>query len=840
MRWIVSMLRESRGARGRLGFFTACIAIGVAAVVGVASMAGALQEGIRAQARDILAADLSVESRRPFDPRVEALLREGGATEITIVREFASMVAPVDADGNAGSSRLCMLKGVRGSYPLYGSLELDPPGSLDDALKRGVVVAPDLVRESGVRVGENLRVGTKVLPVIAVVTSEPRQMGIAAMLGPRVFVSEAHLVDSGLLGFGSRVRYRMLANAPNDELADLAALIEKDAPGAEYLTVQTWRSGQPRVQSAIGRVENYLGLVALLSLVLGGIGVAQIVRAWLAGRTQSIAILRCLGMTPREIMVLFLGQVTVLALIGCAVGALAGSLFPLVFRDLVADVIDPSVLTASLIQPAAILRGFGLGLAIAILFSLPSLTAVWRVSPAKVLRAEAVPLPAPRLIRYGTLAAAGLGVFGAAWAQASSPLIAAIFTVGLFGLAGILAVGARLAMRWSGQIPRGKLPLYLAQGLSALSRPGAGTTGGIVALGLGVMVIVSMVVVQEELSDGLKSLIPENAPTAFFVDVQPDQWEGVRSELDKSGATGTRNATIVMGRVRAINGRSVKDIAAERGGRAKWALTREQRMAPLAELPDDNVVVGTTGDGALWSKAGVHEISLEVRYARSLDVELGDKLTIDVQGIPIDYVLTSLRKVEWQSMSLNFFVVVEPGSLDGAPSLMFAAAKVPEEAEQSLQDALSAGYPNVSMIRVRPILEQVGAMMRQLHIGTRTLALFTIFAGLAILAGAIAASTLRRRREVALLKTLGATRRGVTTLFVTEFGLVGAVAGVLGSIGALVLAWGFLTGVADLEFHWPLWIVPGSALGAAVLSAMFGMLASLPALRAPPRESLRG
>ncbi|MHC4938600.1 MAG: ABC transporter permease [Planctomycetota bacterium] len=831
MKWLIAMLRESRGSRGRLVFFTVCIAIGVAAVVGVAAMAGTINEGLRAQARDLLAADMVVGSRRPFDPAIEKMILDAGADETTLTREFASMVAPVDEKGHTGKSSLALLKAVRGRFPFYGPMKLEPAGALSDALERGVAVAPEL----GVEVGSKLRVGTKVFPVVAIVRDEPQQLGFMSMLGPRVFVKAEALEDSGLLGFGSRVRYRLLVRHKTEGLRQLARQVKSEAPGKEYIGVETWRDGQPRFRRAIERVERYMGLVALLSLILGGIGVAQIVRAWIASRTPSIAILRCIGMRPKEILFLFLGQVSLLALVGSVLGAVGGSLMPLAFTDLASDLIRAEVLEGSLFQPWAVARGIVLGLAIALLFSLPPLTAVWRVSPARVLRSEAVPLPTPRWIQVGSFAVLGAGILSTAWVQADSLLIGSIFTGGFFLLAAVLTAGARAVMYWTGHIPRGRLHPYLAQGLTALARPGAGTTGGIVALGLGVTVVASMAIVERDLSSGILTAIPKDAPTAFLVDVQPDQWEGVRGELEKQGATKVESAAIVMGRMRAINGRGVNDIAKERGGRARWVLTREQRMAPLETLPADNKVV----EGELWNEPGVWEVSLEQRYAADMGVKIGDTLKIDVQGVPMDFKLTSIRKVEWRSFSLNFFVAVEPGSLEGAPNFRFAAARVPADNEQPLQDSLASQYPNITMIRVRPILEQVVTLLEKLAIGVRALGAFTVFAGLAILAGAISAATLRRRREAALLKTLGATRKGVGALFITEYGLLGGVAGLLGSLGALALAWGFLEGIADLEFGWPWATVPLAAVGAGVLAAACGILASLHALRAPPRESLR-
>jgi len=358
-----------------------------------------------------------------------------------------------------------------------------------------------------------------------------------------------------------------------------------------------------------------------------------------------------------------------------------------------------------------------------------------------------------------------------------------------------------------------------------------------VALGLGVMVVATMAIVERELSSGIQSLVPKDAPTIFLVDVQPDQWEGVRNSLVEHGADPIQSASIVMARLKSVNGKGVAELARERGGtsRARWTLTREQRMAPMETLPDNNQIV----EGELWCDPDAAEISMEERYARDMGVGVGDELEFDVLGIPMKFKLTSLRKVEWRSFSLNFFIGIEPGVLQGVPSLRLAAAKVTPEAEQPLQDALAGIYPNVTMIRVRPILEQAVSLLEKLAFGVRALGGFSVVAGLAILAGAISAATLRRRREAALLKTLGATRRGVGALFAIEYGLLGGVAGLLGASGAVVLAWGFLEGIADLEFALPLWTIPVASLLAALLSAVCGILASWKALTASPVECLR-
>ena len=281
----------------------------------------------------------------------------------------------------------------------------------------------------------------------------------------------------------------------------------------------------------------------------------------------------------------------------------------------------------------------------------------------------------------------------------------------------------------------------------------------------------------------------------------------------------------------------MEDLAreADAGDRARWVLTREQRITWRESLPADNRIV----EGALWSDPARAEASLEAGFARDLEVGVGGTVVFDVQGIPMEFLVTSLRAVEWTSFAINFFVVVEPGSMEGAPAFEIANARLDEGAEQGVQDALAAAHPGVTMIRVRPLVERVVALLKRVAFGIRALGSFTILAGLAIMAGAVSAATLRRPRETALQKTLGVTRRGVAVLLGVEFGLAGFVAGAIGAGGALALCFAFLEGVADLPVSLPWEALPISAAGCAALTALCGLAASTRALMVRPVESLR-
>ncbi len=842
VRWpaiVKAVLRESRASRGLFLFFTGCLAIGVAAVVGVSALVGAMEGGMREQSRDLLAADLRVSARRVLPEGLEAFFANVPHAR-TNVRELAAMAS--SGEGEELESRLVELKVLEGTYPFYGTLDLEPTQAGAGVLgPEGVFIAPELALGLGLGIGDSVRIGGADFRVIATIVDEPDRLDFAMTIGPRVFMDAMGLARTDLKDARNRVRYRALyridGDIGNEALAQLSEKLTAALDDPTYLRIQTHSEAQPNVRNSLSQIEDYLGLVALLSLLLGGIGVSQIVRAWLAGRTQGVAVMRCFGFRAREIAGMYLGHVAFLAVAGCLVGGLAGACLPWLVRAWAPDLFQGS--THHLWQPLALVRGVGIGLLVALLFSLPPLSSVWRVSPAVVLRAEAVPLAVPRAVRFGAPLALFVGVLLSAWIQGGSWKVAGAFSGGLLGLTALLYGGARLAMMLSARLPRGKFGPYLEHGLAAIARPGAGTAGAIVALGLGVMVVLAMHLIEGRLSEALRDSLPKDAPSIFLVDVQPDQWDGVRSRMEGQGARSVDSVPVVMARLREIDGRPVHELARERidRGQAQWIFTREQRLTWLSELPESNELV----EGALWQEVGVDEVSIEVDFAEDLGVGLGSSLLLDVQGVPLDLVVTSLRTVDWQSFAINFFLVVEPGVLEGAPHFRIAAARLdPAEAEYALQNDLARDFPNVTMMRIRPILEKVAGFLERFAFGVRALGSFTILTGLVILAGAIATTALHRRREAALLKTLGVTRAGVTRLFAVEYALTGFLAGTIGACGALLLAWGFLEHVTELETDLALVNVPMAAVAAALLATVSGLFASWRALRARPLETLRG
>jgi putative ABC transport system permease protein len=874
-----TLARESRGSRGRLVFFVACLAVGVAAVVAVAGLSASLQDGIRREARQLLAADLSVRGNQPLPPATLAAIAALPGSRRTDVKETVTVAAAVAGkNGQPGASQLVELKVVDGVYPFYGVLDLRPRRPLHELLTaETTVVASDLLAHLGLKVGDALQIGGQPFRIAGIVLAEPDRVSVSFTLGPRVFLSGAGFARTHLEDQGSRVGYRALVRLPDGTTSsalDAAAdRLRKELPAGEGFRVETYRQAQPALRQNLSRIERFLGLVALLSLFVGGIGVAQSVRAWLAGRLDAIAILKCLGMRPREIFPLYLGQTVLLGLAGSLVGIAAGAAVQLLLPRLFPDLIPPELIHPW--QPAALLRGLGLGVGVALLFSLPPLSAVLRVPPARVLRRDAEPLPRHRWVSVATLLALVAGIWGMAAFQSHSALLGAQFTGGVAVVTAALALAAFLVSWGVRKLPRDlSLSPPLRHGLAALARPGAAAGGAIVALGLGVLVVLGMSLVEGRITAQLEKELPANAPSAFLIDIQPDQWAGVDQLLRQQGAQGVESVPVVMARIAAIDGVPTEQltggdradspdgeegdgggrgerrnggerngegnggnrgIGPNRGGGRRWALSREQRLTYMRELPKDNKIVA----GALWSDPAHGEVSLEQGYAADIGVHLGSKLTFNVQGVPIDLTVTSLRTVNWGTFGINFFLVVEPGMLESAPQQRLAVARLPRGAEQRTQDLLAARYPNITFLRIREILEKVLKVLRRISLGIRFLGGFTVVAGIAILAGAVSAGSARRGREVALLKTLGMTRRGVAATFAVEYALIGLVAGLIGATGGAALAWGVVT----QGFRLP-WVLDAGPLTIALvasvlLTVLAGLAASLRSLQRRPIEVLR-
>lgn len=825
--------RELRGARARAASFLGALAVGVAAVVLVAGLSDSVGRSARLEARPTLGADVAASARRPLPDLAAAEATEPGVERVDTV-DFATMAAaPAGADGAPGRSMLVELKAVGPGWPFYGAPETAPADALavlDDA---GVLVEPGVLERLGLDVGAPLRIGSATFTVRGRVLAEPGRLPTGLVVGPRALVTLGGLERSGLGGIGARVTYKALYRVPDEARASALAAALREAGGA-WLSVQTWSDAQPSFRRSLERSTSFLGLVALLALLVGGVGVAQATRAWMAQRLDALAIQRTLGLTSVEVAGVAAVQTATLALGGGLVGAALGTAVLALVPSVLAGVLPAEAVVPW--QPVAVMRGIGLGVGIALAFAAEPLWRAASVPAMRVLRRDVEPLPPAwwQRLAWGLVLAVVVGAL--AWVQAGDLLVAAVFVGALVLVVGLGAAGATLAARGAAAVGGRAPQWWLRHGLLALGRPGSGLVPAVVSLALGVVVVLTTVLVEGRLYAQIAQEFPATAPSAFLVDVQPDQEAGVRAALEAAGGTRIRTVPMVVARLASVDGVAVDTLAAARPEADRWSLTREQRLTWQADLGPGNTLVA----GAPFSDAVAAELSVEERYAGDIGAHVGSTVVFDVQGVPVPFTVTSLRRVAWESFEVNFFLVAEPGALDGAPYASLMTTQLGPEVEAGVQDQLAARWPNVTMVSVRSALEQVRGVLSKLAWGIRAVGTFTALAGVAILASGVAADAARRGRQVALYKTLGVTRGGVMAVFAVEYALVGLLAGGLGAVGAVGVSWALVTQLMRLG-----WRTDGAAVAAgvgtaAVACAAVGIAANLRALRVRPAEVLRG
>jgi putative ABC transport system permease protein len=834
-RFVVGLAwRETRGAWRHFGYFLACVTLGVSALVGVGSFADSLERTVARSAKALMGGDVEIRSTQPPAEDPGALAAPGSARpEVTRVRELVAM-----AQAGPDETQLVELKAVEPGYPLYGALVTDPAGPLDTLIGGGRVLVHDaLLARLHLRVGDRLRIGDAVLTISGRVVTEPdRAVGVFS-LGPRVMIAAEDLDRTGLVRPGSRVRYRTLFRLPAG--ADATAF--RDALAARLPAAQrvhTYTQAQPGLRRFWDQLTMYLGLTGLVALMVGGIGVAVSVSAFVKEKLPSIAIMKALGAGSRPLLTAYLLQTLLLGLGGSVAGALLGSLVQPLLAPALTRLLPIQIELAFSLR--AVLRGIAMGVGVTALYALWPLLAIRRVPPSMILRQEIEPRLIGRRPWAATIPiAAGLAAL-ALW-QAGSWKIGALFAGGLAAALLLLAAGARGVIALARRV-RWRAPAW-RQGAANLHRPGSHAGPVLISLGLAVMLVVAIALLDRSLRAELADRGAGPAPAFFFIDIQPDQADTFASLVAGHGATAPAELTpVVRSRLAAIDGEPIAP--RERAGKDEaWYLTREYVLTWAAAPPGHNTLVAGrwwTPDEAARAAATEPLISVEEEIAKQLGVGLGGTLTFDIQGVPITARVTSLRHVDWRSLSSNFFVIFSPGALDGAPSTFIATVRARPADENRLQSAVVAALPNVTAIPVREVLERVGAVLDQIALAVRLVAAFSVGSGLVVMAGALAITRQQRLYQSVILKALGATRGFVARVFAVEYALLGAAGGLAGSALAAMLAWAVLRWVFEVPWTWAPGTLAAGVLAATGLALAVGILGTRRLLGRRPLGVLRG
>ena len=767
--------RELRGGTRGFRIFLACIVLGVAAISGVGSLAEALRAGLAGNARALLGADveLRVAARGATNDQL-AWLRDNSETLIT-VREMRTM-----AYATASPARtLVELKGIDPAYPLYGSVTLSPPIPLAEALEvrdgaPGAVAEKTLFARIGLAVGDRLRVGDAEIEVRATIVREPDRVSGAFTLGPRLMVANETFDATDLVRPGSMLRHKYRVRLPAPETAgSWVEKLDSAFPDAAW-RVYDLDDAQPSVKRFVDRLGMFLTLVGLTALVIGGVGIANAVASHLAGRMETIATLKCLGATSDVVFRTYFLEVGVLALLGIALGLGLGGGTAVLVASLTGASLPVSPVAGLYPAPLAVAAAFGI--LTTVVFTLWPLARARDVPAAGLFRDIVAPMRRLPPARYVWAIALALAVLvGLALSTTAYLLVARWFIAGAAAALAAFWIAAKLIVAGAARLKRPRSPAWRLA-LSNLTRPGAPTAGVVMSIGTGLSVMVTVALLDTNLSRQITDHIPERAPAFFFIDIQPDQvrpFEDIVARTD--GADLLQHMPNLRGRLALIDGTPVDEAIYDPA--ASWFVNGERGLTYAATPPEGADVVA----GAWWPEdyAGPPVISLDAEIAGELGIGVGDTLTFNILGRRVTAEIHNLRTIDWSRIRAEFATIFAPGALEDLPQTHVAAVGVTPEAEDRLHRAVTDRFANVSAVRIRDVLETVADVFSRIAVAVRASAGVTVAAGLLVLAGAVAAGYRRRVYDAVVLKVLGATRADVMRAFVVEYAMLGAVTALL-------------------------------------------------------------
>jgi putative ABC transport system permease protein len=839
--------REVRASPRRLFLLTVSVAIGVAALVAINSFTDNLRRSVREQARALLGADLSFASRRPLPAGVEAivdtLVRDGA--EAARVTSFGGMAYVPRTDG----TRLVQVAAVEGRFPFYGEIRTDPADAWSRLGEgRHVVVDPALLAALSAELGDTLALGEARFRITGSVVSAPGNAGFRSALGPRIFIPAAHLAETRLLGFGARAEYETFLRLPPSPGAEAVAERYRTGLRGDRVRIRTVTEDQENLNETLSRLTGYLGLVALIALLLGGIGVASAVVVFIRQRMEAIAVLRCLGATGGRVFAIYGAEAAAMGLTGSVLGALAGILVQRLLPGLFAGLLPVDVELR--VSWPAVALGIGMGLWVAVAFALLPLLAVRRVPPLAALRrpfeGEREPRDWWRLAALALLAASTVAL---AALQVGSLRQGAVFSAGIAAALLLLWLASwaliRAARRW---LPA-RWPYLWRQGLSNLHRPSNQTATVVLSIGFGAFLLGTLLLVQYNLLRQLQLSGGPQRPNLVLFDIQRDQLAAVEGALAESGLPSVGPVSIVPMRIASVKGRPVSRMLTDttgtdgdgRGG--AWALRREYRSTYRDTLVGSERLV----DGAWWpagsardSGAGLPRISVELELAGELGVGVGDTIEWDVQGLRLATRVASLREVEWARFEPNFFVVFEPGVLEDAPQTLVTLTRIERPEERGVfQRRLAERLPNVTTLDLTVLQQTLERLIERVVLAIRFMAFFTLATGAIVLVGALATSRFQRIREGALLRTLGATRGQLFRIVLAEYLALGLMAATVAAALAGVAAWALARWVFEGRFTLPALPLAGLTLGVVAVTVIVGLLNSREVIRRTPLEVLR-
>lgn len=836
--------RELRASWHRLLFFFICIAIGVGSIVALRSLVQNIKASVGRESRSLLTADVQASSNAAWTTEARAALERQYRSPLvqahTEVLETGTMLRPLSSQA---APKRVELKAVQPQFPFYGEVLLTGGQRYSHELlkDRGVLVKQGLLTSLNLKVGDQVKLGEADFTIRGEIEREPGSSMNAFSFGPRVLINYDDAVAAGLTTRGSLARHRVLFKTGENDMDALVRTLRNDLRAQPNLNVRSFRYSQDRMSQSLTQVEDYLSLIGLVILVLGGIGISSVTRVFVQQKMRTIAILKCLGGRNARVLGAYLAQVMALGLLGSLLGLglaqIAAKLLPRYFAANLPFNVEFGLTWAAMLQ------GLGIGLLISLLFSLVPLLEIRQIKPILVLRGNEFEGGGRRFdilkIFTGIVVAAGLLAL-ASW-QAGSFRIGGIFLAALLGMTLVLSLAATVLMKFVRGFRR--VPSFaVRQGINSLYRPGNQTRIILLAVGLGVFFVVSVRSLQLNLRSEFALDMNTLRADMYLIEIQRDQLQGVEQTITKF--TGNKPPLIptVRARIARIN-EGEANTERVRPQENRGLMGREYVVTYRDYLDESEQITA----GKFWGKQNgaapnqEPEISIEELLHNELGLNIGDQVTFDVLGRKVVARVTSIRRVDWRNARTGFLIVFRPGPLDAAPTMYISAIKGPPDPTQraELQRELVDKFPNVSVIDVRDIIEVARGIVQNVSLAVSFVGGFVFLSGLLILIGSIAMTKFHRLYESAILKTLGAKKKLIIATLLVEYGVLGLLAGVLGSAAAIALTWAVSEHGLRINWHWtPSVNLLGVAV-ALVLVMVVGVLSSWDVMVKKPLGILR-
>jgi putative ABC transport system permease protein len=855
MIFILAMaLRELRASWRRLLFFFVCVSIGVGAIVVLRSIIQSLRAGLTHEARTLIASDVIIQTNRAWTPdvrsRIDAILADA-----PVVARGESIETPtmVRAEKGSAIARMVELRAVEATFPFYGKLGLSGGQPYSHALleDHGAIVGPELLGQLGVTVGDRVVIAGKPFTIRGVITQEPGRRIGAFSLGSRVIVDLGDLRQTGLLSFGSRANYQLMLKVDQSGVIRLTDRLRRELR-SDFVSTRSYASLEDDIGEDLTRAENYLSLVGFVIVVLGGIGVWSVTRVFVRQKIKSVAILKCVGASTRQVLSVYVAQVAWLGLAGSAMGVL---LAQIAIRAI------PKSLTAAFggvsygLTASAVLQGMAVGLLVSLLFALVPLLEVRRIKPLLLLRGpDMTGARAPKSslrsflssvdwLQVGTALVVSVALVAVASWQAASVRAGVLVCGGFAAVASVLYGASWLLVRAAMPLGRARwFPLRYA--VRGLRRPGNQTRVILLAVGLGCFFVIGVRALQQNLVSEATVDFGQGGADLFLIDVQPDQADSVRTLLKERQESDheARLVPTMRARVTSVRGRDVNlENYADVRGRG-W-LGREYAVTYRATLERNETIT----DGHFWPASssppsGEQEVSIEQSIHERFNINVGDLMRFDIVGRSFDARVTSVRRVRWEdARSGGFMFVFRPGLLEKAPHTFIGFVHGPSEpaSRARLQYDLVSRFPNVTAIDARDVLARIRAVMDNIVLAVSIVGGIALVSGVLILIGAVAMTKFQRVYEAAILRTLGASTRLLAAMVAIEYSSLGLLAGAIGAVGALALSWAVTKYLFRIAWKPdPVLLVTGAIL-TMILVGVVGVIASAEVLRKKPLATLR-